>query len=362
MNKPKHSYAQLINSHLPVIALILAIIVGAIIMAVCDYNPVEAYSAIFKGAFGGKTEISLTLVQATPLIFSGLAYTIAVKANIINLGVEGQLYMGSLGAAIVALAPLPFPGVIRATLAILGGIVFGSLYAGLVGLMKVKFHSNEVIATMMLNSIAVYLVDYMVTNPLTETGKSLPQTAKFDKTIWLFKLVNGTQLTVAILLAVVSCIIIKILFDRTNLGYEIKCAGLNQEASKAAGIRLGSVVIIAMLISGGIGGMLGACHVLGVDHRLISGFSSGYGFDGIAVAALAAGNPLMVVISGIIFGALRAGCQVLNRTTGIPTEFVDVIQALIILFVAAPLLIKSVMNTDERKVTHLSKTGGTQNE
>ncbi len=362
MNEQKRSYKQLVNDHLPIIALILAILTGAVIMAVCGYNPLEAYSAIFKGAFGGRTEISLTLVQATPLIFSGLAYTVAVKANIINLGVEGQLYMGSLGAAIVALAPLPFPGAIRAVLAILGGIIFGSLYAGLVGLMKVKFHSNEVIATMMLNTIAVYFVDYMVTNPLTEVGKSLPQTAKFDKAVWLFKILEKTQLTVAILLAVVTCIIIKIIFDRTNLGYEIKCAGLNQEASKAAGIRLGAVVIIAMLISGGIGGMLGACHVLGVDHRLISGFSSGYGFDGIAVAALAAGDPLMVVLSGIIFGALRAGCQVLNRTTGIPTEFVDVIQALIILFVAAPLLIKSVMNTDENRVKRLSKKGGAQDE
>ena len=191
--------------------------------------------------------------------------------------------------------------------------------------------------------------------PLKEEGKSIAQTAKFSESLWLPRMVDKTQLTIAILIAVAACILIKLLMDRTRIGYEIRCVGQSLQASETAGIRIGRVMIISMLISGAIAGLLGGTHVLGVDRRLIAGFSSGYGFDGIAVAALAADSPLAVILSGIIFGALRAGSMVLNRTTGIPTEFIDVIQALIILLVAAPLLVKEILRIKERKA---GKKGG----
>lgn len=338
-----------LEKHLSVVAFIMALILGGVIMLICGYNPLEAYGSIFKGAFGGKKAICQTMVQATPLIFAGLAYSVAKKANLINLGIEGQLYMGALGTTIIALLPLQLPMTLWLPMALLGGIVFGGLYAGLVGVMKVKFGSNEVIATTMLNLIAQNFVAYMVNYPLKEEGKSLAQSAKFSEAVWLPKLVDKTQLTVAILIAVSVCILVKLLFDRTVIGYEIKCVGLNSKAAETAGIRTGRVMVIAMLLSGAIAGLLGGSHVLGVDHRLIAGFSSGYGFDGIAVAALAADSPIGVIVSGIIFGALRAGCMVLNRTTGIPTEFVDMIQAMIILLVAAPLLIREILRMNGRK-------------
>lgn len=330
-------------------ALILALVLGGIIMFICGYNPFEAYGAIMQGAFGGKKAICQTLVQATPLIFAGLAYTVAKRANLINLGIEGQLYMGALGTAMFALLPLRLPALLWLPASLLCGMVFGGLYAGLVGFMKVKFGSNEVIATMMLNTIAVNFVDYAVNYPLKEEGKSIAQTAKFAESLWLPKIVDKTQLTVAVLIAVAACILIKLLLDRTVIGYEIKCVGRNLKASETAGIRIGRVMIISMLISGAIAGLLGGTHVMGVDRRLIAGFSSGYGFDGIAVAALAADSPVAVIFSGIIFGALRAGCMVLNRTTGVPTEFIDVIQALIILLVAAPLLVKEILRMKKAK-------------
>lgn len=339
----------ILEKNMSVIALILALVLGGLIMLICGYNPFEAYGSILKGAFIGKKAICQTLVQATPLIFAGLAYTVAKRANLINLGIEGQLYMGALGTTIIALLPLQLPAWMWIPMALAGGVIFGGLYAGLVGVMKVKFGSNEVIATMMFNTIAVNLVAYMVNYPLKEQGKSMAQTAKFSQQVWLPRLMDKTQLTIAILLAAAVCILIKLLFDRTVIGYEIKCVGLNMKASETAGIRTGKVMIIAMLLSGAIAGLLGGGHVLGVDHRLIAGFSSGYGFDGIAVAALAADSPLGVILSGIIFGALRAGCMVLNRTTGIPTEFIDVIQALIILLVAAPLLVKEILRMNGRK-------------
>ena len=334
---------EFLNKNMSAVALVLALVLGGIAMLVCGYNPFEAYGSILKGAFIGRKAICQTLVQATPLIFAGLAYTVAKKANLINLGIEGQLYMGALGTSLIALMPVNLPGVIWIPLSLLGGIIFGGLYAGLVGFMKVKFGSNEVIATVMLNTIAQNFVAYVVNYPLKEAGKSMAQTARFSESVWIPKLVDKTQLTAAIIIAVVLCVLIKLLFERTVVGYEIKCVGLNLKASETAGIKIGKIMIIAMVLSGSIAGLLGGTHVLGVDHRLIADFSSGYGFDGIAVAALAADSPLGVILSGIIFGALRAGCMVLNRTTGIPTEFIDVIQAFIILLVAAPLLVKEIL-------------------
>lgn len=340
---------SILEKNMSIIALILALIMGGLIMLVCGYNPLEAYGSILQGAFIGKNAISQTLVQATPLIFAGLAYTVAKRANMINLGIEGQLYMGALGTTLVALLPLELPGALRIVLALGTGVVFGGIYAAIVGVMKVKFGSNEVIATMMLNTIAVNFIAYMVNYPLKEEGKSLAQTAKFAKDIWLPKVIDKTQLTIAIVIAVAACVLVKLLFDCTVIGYDIKCVGLNMKAAETAGIKTGKVIIIAMLLSGAIAGLMGGTHVLGVDHRLIGGFSSGYGFDGIAVAALAGDSPIGVIISGIIFGALRAGSMVLNRTTGIPTEFIDVIQALIILLVAAPLLVKEVLRMKNGK-------------
>ena len=355
--KQSYGVKAILAKNMSFTALILALILGGVIMSICGYNPFEAYGAIMKGAFGGKKAICQTLVQATPLIFAGLAYTVAKRANLINLGIEGQLYIGALGTSMFALLPLNLTPVLWIMLALLCGMVFGGLYAGLVGFMKVRFGSNEVIATMMLNTIAVNFVEYAVNYPLKEEGKSIAQTAKFTEAIWLPKIVDKTQLTIAIIIAAAACILIKLLLDRTVIGYEIKCVGQNLKASETAGIRIGKVMIIAMLISGAIAGLLGGTHVMGVDRRLIAGFSSGYGFDGIAVAALAADRPVAVILSGIIFGALRAGCMVLNRTTGVPTEFIDVIQALIILLVAAPLLVKEILRMN-RKHTATSVKGG----
>lgn len=340
---------ELLVKNMSLTALFLALILGGVIMFICGYNPLAAYGAILQGAFGGTKAVSQTLVQATPLIFAGLAYTVAARANMINLGIEGQLYIGALGTSMFALLPLHLPPLLWIPLSLLCGMVFGGLYAGLVGFMKVRFGSNEVIATMMLNTIAVNFVEYAVNYPLKEQGKSIAQTAKFAQATWLPKIVDKTQLTIAVLIAVGACILIKLLFDRTVIGYEIKCVGQSLKASETAGIRIGRVVIVSMLISGAIAGLLGGTHVIGVDRRLIAGFSSGYGFDGIAVAALAADSPVAVIFAGIIFGALRAGSMVLNRTTGVPTEFIDVIQALIILLVAAPLLVKEILRLKQRK-------------
>lgn len=325
---------------LSIVSLVIAIVISAIIMAVCGYNPFEAYGAIVKGSFGSQRAIVQTLTQATPLIFTGLAFTLAKKANLINLGAEGQLYLGALAAAVVGMTDLGLPTVIHLPLAVLAGMAAGGIYAGLVGFLKVRFGSNEVIATIMLNSIAIYFVDYLLNGPLLAEGSSVAQTERVLQTAQLPRIFQQYQLTIAIIIAVAACILAKLFMDKTNLGYEIRAVGLNPEAAETAGISKAKVTVVALCISGCIAGLAGASHVLGVDRRLINGFSPDYGFSGISVAALAADSPVGVIFAGIVFGALRAGTMELNRTTSIPVEFVNVIQAMVVILVAAPLLVK----------------------
>ena len=323
---------------LSILSLLIAIVISGVIMAVCGYNPIEAFGAILAGSFGSQRAIVQTLTQATPLIFTGLAFAFAKKASLINLGAEGQLYMGALASAAVGMLDLGLPMALHLPLA----VAAGSLYAGLVGVLKVKFGSNEVIATVMLNSIATYLVDYLLNGPMLAENSSVAQTERVLETAQLPRIFQQYQLTIAILLAVAACILVKLFMDRTALGYEIRAVGLNPDAAETAGISKAKVTIVALCISGCIAGLAGASHVLGVDRRLINGFSNDYGFSGISVAALAADSPVGVIFAGIVFGALRAGTMELNRTTSIPVEFVNVIQAMVVILVAAPLLVKEL--------------------
>lgn len=353
----KHWHKSILNkisttntAVLSIISLVFAIIVSGIIMAVCGYNPLEAFAAIFNGAFGSQRAIAQTLTQATPLIFTGLAFTFTKKATLINLGVEGQLYLGAMAAALVGAMDIGLPMIIHLPLALFAGIVAGGLYAGLVGLLKVRFGSNEVIATIMLNTIAINFTSYLANYPFKAEG-SIPQTQKVMETAMLPRIFPKYQLTIAIFIAIIACILIKYFIDKTITGYEIKCVGRNRVAAETAGVNIGKIMIVSMLISGAIAGLAGASHALGVDRRFIDGFSPGYGFDGIAVAALAADSPIGVMFSGIVFGALRAGSMVLNRTTKIPTDFINVIQALVVIFVAAPLLVKEILRIKDRKTS-----------
>lgn len=326
-------------------ALLLALLTGGVIIALCGYNPFEAFGAIAVGAFGSTRAVAQTLIQATPLIFTGLAFTAAKKASLINLGIEGQLQAGAMMAAVIGLLPLNLPGMIWIPFALIASAIAGGLYAGLVGFLKVRFGSNEVIATIMLNTVALNVVSYLVNYPLKAEG-SLAQSEKIAEAAFLPRIFPKYQLTIAIFIAVLACFVFKYFQEKTVLGYEIGCVGLSLKASATSGIAVGKMMVIAMAISGAIAGLAGGSLILGVNHRFVDGFSPGYGFDGIAVAALASDSPTGVIAAGIIFGALRAGSMHLNRTTSVPTEFINVIQAFVIIFVAAPLLVRELMRMD----------------
>ena len=340
-DKPKTKTSLYDNGlFISVIALGVSIVISAIILAACGYNPFVAYSAIVTGAFGSLRGFAQTLTQATPLIFTGLAFTFAKKANLINLGVEGQMYMGALGAALIGTMDLGIPSALHILLAVVVGFVFGALFGAIIGFLMVKFDSYEVVAGVMLNEVAVCFINYLLNGPLLAEGSSVAQTERVVEAARLPRIFTSYQVTIAVFLAVGVCFVIKWFMSNTALGYEIRNVGFNKKASETAGINIGKALILATLVSGGIAGLAGVNQVLGVARRLISEFSPGYGFNGIAVAALAADDPLGVILAGLIFGVLRAGALELNRSTGIPVEFVDVIQAMVVIFVSAPLMIK----------------------
>ncbi|MEG1858622.1 MAG: ABC transporter permease, partial [Pseudoflavonifractor sp.] len=258
--------------------------------------------------------------------------------------------------AMMGAVDLGLPMLIHLPLSILAGALFGAAYAAIVGFLKVKFGSNEVIATVMLNSIAVLFVGFLLNGPLLAEGSSTAQTAKVLETARLPRIFPQYQLTIAIFIAIAACLLIKWFIDKTTLGYEIRCVGLNAKASETAGINIKKVLMVSMCISGAIAGLAGASQVLGVNNRLIAGFSPGYGFDGIAVAALAADSPVGVIFSGIVFGVLRAGAMELNRNTSIPVEFVNVIQAMVVIFVSAPLLVRGILHIKNNRGSRAAAT------
>jgi len=329
------------------VSFVLAVLVSGVIMLLSGYDPLYAYSIIFEGSLGSLRAISNTLIQATPLIFTGLAFMIAKKATMINLGVEGQLYCGALVSAIVGMTPLGLPGFLHFIITLVSGVIAGALAGAFIGFLKVKFGSNEVITTTMTNFIIINFCDYLVNYPLKSEGAVAQTDSMLPETL-LPKILSSYQITYAIVIAVIAAIVIKFILDQTRFGYEIKVVGLNMIAGETAGIHVKKIMMLGMSLSGSLAGLAGATHVMSVGKRFISGFSPGYGFSGISVSALASDSPLGIILAGIIFGALKTGSMYLNMSSKIPTEFVSVIQALVVIFVSAPLLIKSIIGLDRK--------------
>lgn len=327
---------------LSLVSFLLAVFVSCLIMAACGYDPFNAYSIIIEGSFGSLKAISNTLIQATPLILAGLAFMIAKKATLINLGVEGQIYAGAIVSAVVGMTNFGLPPILHLLLTIVSGVVVGGLAGSFIGFLKVHFGSNEVITTTMVNFIIINICDYLVNYPLKAEGAVAQTNPMLDSSL-LPKMFGGYQLTYAIVIALLAALLIQFILTKTRFGYEIRAVGLNMKAAETAGIKVKKVMVLAMFASGALGGLAGATHVMGVGKRFISGFSPGFGFSGISVAALASDSPFGIILSGVIFGALKTGSMYLNMSSRIPTEFVSVIQALVVVFVSAPLLIKGML-------------------
>jgi len=324
------------------VAVFGAFLVGAIVLLATGHSPIEAYGAMLTGAFGDVFGIGQTFTQATPIIFTALAFLFAFKCGLFNIGAEGQLLFGGFTAALVGISFNGLPVFIHLPLALLAGAAGGALWGFIPAVLKAKLGAHEVITTMMFSYVALYLTSYMVNYPLKAPGW-VPQTVFVAPSAELPSILPPTQLSASFILALIIAGITAYLLKRTTIGYEVRAIGLNPAAAESGGINIKRGVILALVISGAMAGLGGAGEVLGVHRRFIDGFSPGYGWDGLAVALIGGLNPLGAVLAAILFGTLRSGGMAMNRVTGVPLDIIFVLQALVVLFVAAPRLIRYLL-------------------
>lgn len=326
------------------ISLVFSLILTGIIVYFLGKNPLSAIGALIKGSILSKDAIILTLFKATPLLFTGLSVAFAFKTGLFNIGAEGQLYIGGFFAAIAGYYLGNLPAIVLIPLCTLIGFITAGVWGLIAGILKAKFGSHEVINTIMLNYIAYSLTGYLVMLPAFKSPLDQnPQTYKISANAFLPKIFKYGELSLGFVFGILIAILIYILLKKSRIGYEIKAVGINQEAAKYGGISVSKNFLLSFFISAGIAGLAGVERALGYFHRFDKGLSPGYGFDGIAVALLANNSPLGVIITSILFGALKSGGSFMGRELGISKELVLIIQATIIFCIAASSLIKKYL-------------------
>ncbi len=322
----------------PLLAFAGALVLGGLIMAATGHNPVRAYGALLEGAVGGRHHANLTatLQRATPTVGMGLATAVALRGGFLNLGGEGQLVLGGLAAALAALE-LPLPGFMLLPAALLAGILAGGLYAGLAMFLEVRFRVPLLITTLLLNYPARYFASYAVTHPWRDVASGMSQSARVPEAANLPLLAADGRLHAGSVLILVLVVVAAWFIRRTRGGYELRMTGHNAVFARYGGIEVGRLGYLVMFLSGGLAGLVGAIEVLGVHHRFIDGALTQplYAWTGLMAALLAGSAPLGVLAAGLLFAGLQTGGFGMERHAGVPRELARVVQALVILLLAA---------------------------
>lgn len=321
----------------PVAATMAGLVIGAILMQIIGVNPLVAYQAMWAGIAGGKYQIGIVLVKATPLILTGLGLSLAFRSGIFNIGGEGQIYVGALAGTWVGIQNWGLSQPAHIALALLAGFIAGGLWAALAGYLRARFQINEIITTILLNYIAIFLVSYFTHGPMRDNpgaAASLPHTAEVQLTSRLPLIWEGTRLHAGFIIALVAAVLIYFIIFHTSFGFKARAVGFSTPAARYAGMHVVWVVVLGMFISGGLAGIAGTTEILGVQRRLRDLFSPGIGYTAIAIALLGKNHPLGVILAGILFGALEAGANNMEALAGVPSTIVSVIQAVVIFLVA----------------------------
>ncbi|AEP02509.1 ABC transporter permease [Weizmannia coagulans] len=331
-----------LNLLIPVVSVILGLLAGALIMLVSGYNPVDGYIALWNGAFGQAFYVGETLRLATPYIFAGLAIAFAFRTGLFNIGAEGQLIVGWIAAVWVGVA-FDLPKVIHLPLAILAACCAGAFWGFIPGLLKARLRVHEVIVTIMMNYIALHTSNYLIRNVLSKQQDTTPHihhSASLSSPFFQ-KITDFSTLHNGIYLSLVAVVVMWFIIEKTTLGFELKSVGFNQSASEYAGMSVNRSIILSMVISGAFAGLGGAMEGLGnYGFAFLQSNFSGIGFDGIAVALLGGNTAPGVLIAAVLFGALKVGSLNMPVDANVPNELVNIVIALIILFVASGYIIK----------------------
>ncbi|MGM8214531.1 ABC transporter permease [Bacillaceae bacterium W0354] len=326
---------------IPIASIFLGLFVGAIIMLIFKYNPVEGYIALIDGVFGNRYFTGETIALITPYIFSGLAVAFAFRAGLLNIGVEGQVLVGWLAAVWVGVS-FDLPAFIHLPFAIIAAAIAGGLWGFVPGYLKAKLHVHEVIVTIMMNYIALHVTNNIIRNVLSERAEKtspIAETASL-KASWLTEYMQYSNIHMGIILAIFGALTYWYIMERTTLGFEMRAVGFNPHASQYAGMNVKRNIILSMVFSGALAGLAGAMQGLGTFGYMTirSGFTN-IGFDGIAIALLGANAAIGVVLAAGLFGFLKIGALNMQTGAGVPPELVEIVTALIIFFVAAGYMI-----------------------
>lgn len=335
-----------LGSLFPVAAFVSALLIGALLLWMFGANPWEGFVALLDGAFGGSREITDSVSKAVPLLLVGVGITIAFRANVINIGGEGQIVLGALTTTALVLALPDLPAIILLPLGLLAGLVGGGFWGAIPGALKAYFGVNEILSTIMLNIVAVQGMNYLLRGPLIdpaeiEAGTRIPQTMRLPEASDLPVLIPNTRLTAGAIFALLAAVAVYIFLWRTTSGYRIRAVGLNPHASRYAGINVKRATVTALTLSGALCGLAGAILVLGSEsHRMVTdgsttGFTGSAGFNGIVAALFGGLHPLGTIPASFLFGALLVGANRLQRVTQVPSALIIALNGLVVVFVVS---------------------------
>ena len=389
---------------LPLLAVFTALVIGGVIIATSNTDVLAAwgqfgqdpraalsltwetvsgaYGALFEGAFGnperiieairnrsqtgGEREVleairpfAESLVIATPYIFAGLAVALGFRGGLFNIGAEGQLFVGGLASVYVGYAVKGWPWYLHLPLALLAGMLAGAIWGAIPGFLKARTGAHEVINTIMMNYIAFRLTDFMLQGGPMQGDGGLPITPNIEPSAHLPALfARPVRLHAGFFVALAVAVVVYWFLWKTTRGFEIRMVGANPRAARYAGVRITGTVVLTMALSGALAGLAGANQILGVDYRMVSAFSTGYGFDSIALALLGNSHPLGVVLASLLFGFMRGGAARMQSVAGIPVEIIRIIQGVIIVLIAAPEIIRKLYRLKEARSEKLSLLKG----
>lgn len=357
----------------PFLAIVSALFVGGLVMVFSDpetlrawasfgRNPARAlslswdliwtaYSALFRSSLGGPRALSETVVAATPLVLAGLAVALAFRAGLFNIGAEGQLLAGAVAASYVGFTLGDLPMIVHLPLALAAGAFGGALWGFVPGFLKAKTGAHEVITTIMLNFVALRFADFLLkTQTFRRAGRDDPISRQVSESAFLPRIAGeGLRIHAGIVLALLAALFIWWLLFRSTLGFRFRTVGASPGAAAYAGMTVGGTYMAAMAIAGALAGLGGTTQLLGIQRSFFPGFSSGYGFDAIALALLGRTHPAGVVAAAFMFGILRAGSTGMQAATSVPVDIIVVIQALVIAFIAAPALVRQIFRIRVKK-------------
>lgn len=341
------------NLKLTLFSIILGLLSGAVILAIAGFNPIEAYRLMIVGMLGSPRGIAWTIVQSTPLILTGLSVAFAFRTGLFNIGVEGQFIIGALATTLAGYF-LRLPAIIHIPVALLIGMIAAGLWASFAGYLKAKFGVHEVIATIMLNWIALYLNNYALEfnafrRPSSESSHRIQETASIAIT-WFRDIVGpAVRVNWGIVIALVIAIIVHYILFNTTLGFQLRAVGYNRDASEYGGINVNRNIIVSMGIAGMLSGAAGAVHVMGVSRQVsVLAAMEGFGFNGIAVSLIGNNSPRGVVFSAILFGGINYGGRNMQNI-GVPTEIINIVIGSIIFYIASYKLLQIILRKASRK-------------